>query len=181
MNKQRQFILGLTAVLMFLLSSPASAGGPGTFAGEALSDVEMADIRGGFSLPNGDYMALSLDFMSLRMLTQTDSLQPNATGWVNALNQHARITDKGIEFDMGIFQGGSLAGPNAGGSHFLVPSQTNQANVLGSFNNFSGLANANIITGNFNTATNVNIFNIKVDYIKGADFSRHQLTDFIGF
>jgi hypothetical protein len=40
-----------------------------------------------------------------------------------------------------------------------------------SFTGFSGFANTNLIAGNYNTSSIVNIFNIKVNFFNAKDFN----------
>lgn len=165
--------VSLAAFLMLLLSTPLWADTV-KLDGVGLTEGEMADIRGGFTLDNGDFMALTLDYMKLQYVSQTDSINPNAGAWFNALSQQVRITDKGIEFGSNILQGGG-GGSSLGEAMAL---QNNQVAVANTLSGFTGIGSGNFISGNYNTASIVNIFNIQMDIIKGADLAtlRPQLT-----
>lgn len=168
----------LAVLLLLLLSAPPlRAADIVELDGTGLSDPEMADIRGGFTLDNGDFMALTLDFVKLQF-TSTDALNPNGAPWLNALSQQVRITEEGIEFNMDILQGGDPS--SAASAPGSSPLQNNLIGVANSFNGFSGMANNNFISGNNNIAPIVNIFNIQMDIIKGADLAnlRPQVADY---
>lgn len=158
--------VSLAAFLIFLLTTPLWADTV-TLDGVGLTEGEMADIRGGFTLDNGDFMALTLDYMKLQYVTQADPQNPNSGAWLNALSQQVRITEKGIEFGSNILQGGG--GGNAFGQAMEL--QNNQVAVANSLTGFTGIGSGNFISGNYNTASIVNIFNIQMDIIKGADLA----------
>lgn len=170
----------LAAILVLLLSTPVRGADIVQLDGIGLTEGEMADIRGGFTLGNGDFMALTLDYMKLQFVSQDDPLKANSGAWLNALSQQVRITEKGIEFGSNILQGGSgAAGASADGS--FVPLQNNQVAVAGSLSGFTGVGSGNFISGNYNTASIVNIFNIQMDIIKAADVAavRPELAGFL--
>jgi hypothetical protein len=183
----------LAAVLMGGLPSGALADDQFLLQGETLSEDEMAEARGGLSLPGGGYMEFSMDYLRLQFLGSGDPASQHTSAWVNSISQRATITDEGIKFSMDILQGYSggesgddsdTAGPIGGnnlnarqdpgstgnGQGGFGSSQTNNILAKDSLTGFTGLANTNLIAGNYNSASIVNIFNIKVNFFNANDF-----------
>jgi len=157
--------------------------------GLSLSEDEMAETRGGLSLPGGGFLEFSMDYMRLQFVGNTDPGTPYASTWVNSIKQRATITDDGIQFDMDILQGYSGEGSgedvadSLGGNNLnttqdasLDPTNTtsgplNSILAQNTLTGFSGLANTNLIAGNYNVGSIVNIFNIKVNFFSASDFN----------
>jgi hypothetical protein len=160
--------------------------------GLSLSEDEMAETRGGLSLPGGGFLEFSMDYMRLQFVGNSDLGTPYGSAWVNSIKQRATITDEGIQFDMDILQGYSGEGSgedvadSLGGNNLnttqdptgasLDPTNTtsgplNSILAQNTLTGFSGLANTNLIAGNYNVGSIVNIFNIKVNFFSASDFN----------
>lgn len=124
----------------------------------SLTDPEMAEIRGGFQMPNGNFVYFSMDFMRARFIAQPNTQNP--VGWVNALSQKAVITKEGMAFDLQILQGGDNNSPNS----LPVSNNPGGVSIANSFMNNSGFVNANITTGNYNASSIANLINVHVGF-----------------
>jgi hypothetical protein len=179
-------LIGLAAVLM--VSFPSFALGEDIigFSGKPLTNQEMAETRGGLSLPDGNFIEFSMDFMSLKFLSHNDPNSINNQGWINNIQQKARISNDGIQFDMEILQG-AIGGSNDEGRDAEIQStgndsnnsqgttpQINQVNNVlpcNSFTDFNGMSNANLIAGNYNVGSITNIFNIELNFYNSGNLS----------
>ena len=159
----------LVLALLFFAWPPVLALGLDTIPleGQNLSEAEMAEARGGLSLPGGGVLQFSMDYMRLEYLGNGDP--GTSSAFVNTVSQHAVITDEGIQFDMDVLQG--FSGSNRGGQGGAGSGQANSILANNSLTGFTGLANTNLIAGNFNVASITNIFNIKVNFFGASDFN----------
>lgn len=149
-------------------------------AGEPLQMEEMKDIRGGFTTPNGNFLYFSMDFLRLNLIAHNEPTGMTTDGYVNSLRQQALIgKDGSIQMNLDIFQGGSTAenGISEGGASML-PDQLNSVIINDSFTGFHGLSNANIITGNHNVGSIVNIFNVRLGFFGADSFNSPQAQNF---
>lgn len=177
----KTFFITITAALILAFTSSLVYGEDViAVKGRSLTDQEMFDIRGGFTLPGGDYLYFSMDYLKLNLFSHQDSEAGIPSGYVSSLSQHALITKDGIQLDLNIFQGGGSSSSNTSGSSG-VPVQLNSVLLNNSFTNFDGLANANIITGNYNVASIVNIINLKLGFFNKNDINSVAFKDFIAY
>jgi hypothetical protein len=175
----------LAAILIAGLPSLALGNDLIPLEGESLSIEELADTRGGLSLPGGGMIDFSMEYMRLQFVGNSDPGNPYASTWINSVKQRATITEEGIQFDMDILQGYSgdgdsdenpIAGNNVnstGGSDQANTSSDALNSILAqnSWTGFNGMANTNLIAGNYNVGSIVNIFNIKVNFLRARDFN----------
>jgi len=163
-------------VMVFYLILPHHAMGEDNISlrGISLTEPEMAEIRGGFETPNGNFFYFSMDFMQVRFLSHNELNIQNPVGWVNALSKRAVITKDGMEFEMQIFQAGGGNPENNSTSNSSPSNSSTASNNLGSvsivdsFVNNQGFINANLITGNFNTASIANLINIHIVFVNNT-------------
>ena len=155
--------------------------------GAVLDETEMADIRGGFTTPDGDFLFFSMDFMKFNLMSHSlPGSNGENSGFVNALRQQALIgKDGSIEFNLGIFQNGQTG--SGGGEGSLsgavsgMPQQLNSIIVDDSFQNFQGMNNANLISGNNNVGSIVNIINLQLGIFGKESLGSPSVTDFLNY
>jgi hypothetical protein len=143
----------------------------------SLTEPEMAEIRGGFQMPNGNFVYFSMDFMQVRYLSHNEPNTQNPAGWVNVLSQRAAITRNGMEFNMQILQAGGGENPanngtNSSTQNSLPVQNTPAVSIANSFMNNSGFVNANITTGNFNASSIANLININIGFFNIGNASQ---------
>ncbi|MFZ6006766.1 MAG: hypothetical protein ACOYU2_03820 [Nitrospirota bacterium] len=185
-------IKGLIVIIVMLLAVafPHYAMGDDiVLNGIALTEPEMSEIRGGFQMPNGNFVYFSMDFMQVRFLSHNEPNTQNSSGWVNMLSQRAAITGNGMEFNMQIVQagGGDNHGNNGTNSspgplqiavnpvninNGLPVQNTPDVSIANSLMNNSGFVNANITTGNFNASSIANLININVGFFNIGNASQ---------
>lgn len=160
---KRLFVIVTMLVICGVILPSYAVGDEIALRGTSLTDPEMAEIRGGFQMSNGNFIYFSMDFMQVRFLSHSE---PNNSGaWMNTLSQRAVITNNGMAFDMQIVQagGGDNNGDNTGNSSGTL-SLSPEVSIANSFMNNSGFINANLVTGNYNAASIANLINIHVGF-----------------
>jgi len=170
--ERNQNIKGIFVMIVMLLvvAAPHYAMGEDiVLNGTALTEPEMAEIRGGFQMSNGSFVYFSMDFMRARFIAHSEPNTQNPTGWMNVLSQKAVITKDGMAFDMQIMQagGGDNNSPNS-----LLPNNPGGVSIANSFMNNSGFINANITTGNYNASSIANLINIHVGFFNIGNSSQ---------
>lgn len=173
-------LFALVAVFLLTLAAPVGAVDVLNISGEPLSEMEMADAQGGFTLPSGDFLYFSMDFMRVNLVSHQQPGGTETTGFVNALHQNVVIgKDGSIQLNVDILQagqGGDATNPQ--GATTGVPQQINAVLLNNSFTDFHGLSNANIITGNHNVGSIVNVINLRLGFFNKDSFSTPELRDF---
>lgn len=169
------------AMLLLWIPGPGWGADVLGMSGETLSEEEMAGAHGGFNLPNGDFLYFSMDFMRVNLLSHQQPGGGETSGFVNALRQEALIgKDGSIQLNLDILQAGQEGEASAGPSS-AVPRQINNVLLNNAFTDFQGLANANIITGNYNVGSIVNIINLKLGFFSNQSLGGAQLQDFFSY
>ncbi|MDO3378956.1 hypothetical protein [Geoalkalibacter halelectricus] len=166
----------LAALVFLALARPAAAVDALNLGGEPLSEAEMAEAQGGFTLPNGDFLYFSMDFMRVNLVSHQQPGGADINGFVNSLRQEAVIgKDGSIQVNVDILQAGQGDGIGQNGG---TPQQINAVLLNNSFTNFQGLANANLITGNHNVGSIINVINLRLGFFSKENFSAPDLRDF---
>jgi hypothetical protein len=169
-------VLSFAAIFWLVFSSSAFAGDTLPISGERLSDQEMSEIRGGLTLPGGDFLYFSMEYMKLNLVShnEPDSGSPY---WVNALNQQVVLTENGeIGVALKVLQSGGGDGDTGA---LGQATQLNSILVNDSFSDFSGICSANFITGNNNTASIINVLNFKVGFFSSENLKTNQIQEFL--
>ncbi len=198
----KKSLMGLVALMLFLSASVAFGEDNLGFSGRMLSEGEMSEARGGVSLPGGQFMYFSLDYVRLDMIMDNDSKGLGTIGSFNGLSQEVSIGKDGIKVGMDVIQSflrpsnaagsngssseaGALASNDLSGSALgsgsmntiidaTNPAQINSMLVGGNaFSNFHGISNANLIVGDNNVASIINVFNINLGF-----FNRENMGSF---
>ncbi|WP_305043504.1 hypothetical protein [Geoalkalibacter sp.] len=178
MTKGRGIGWWLLAAMLLWIPGPAWAADVLNMSGEYLSEDEMAATHGGFSLPNGDFLYFSMDFMRVNLVSHQQPGGGETTGFVNALRQEAVIAKDGsIQLNLDILQAGQGGDPLTSQTG-RVPQQINNVLLNNAFTDFQGIANANIISGNYNVGSIVNIINLKLGFFSAENFGGAQLREF---
>ena len=100
-------VLSFAAIFWLVFSSSAFAGDTLPMSGECLSDQEMSEICGGFTLTGGDFLYFSMDYLRLNLVSHNEPDSGNPYGWANALNQQVVLTENGeIGVALNVWQSG---------------------------------------------------------------------------
>lgn len=158
---KRLFVIVTMLVICGVILPSYAVGDEIALRGASLTDPEMAEIRGGFQMSNGNFIYFSMDFLQVRFLSHSEPNNTNPPAWMNTLSQSAVITKDGMAFDMQIVQAGG--GDNTGNSSGTL-SLSPEVSIANSFMNNSGFINANLVTGNYNAASIANLINIHVGF-----------------
>ncbi|RJQ51905.1 MAG: hypothetical protein C4526_09090 [Nitrospiraceae bacterium] len=159
----------LTMLIFLALFSPDAGAEDIMLSGAVLDDNELAEVYGGFMNPDGSFIYFSIEFFQVKgFLNNSPELAEDGT-FLNVLQQRAFITEDGMGVEIDITQNGSLGGIRAEEANGNPMSQSPVNQV--SFINNSGLVNANIINGNFNSASITNLIKIEINFFQVKDFS----------
>ncbi|BCR05074.1 hypothetical protein DESUT3_21430 [Desulfuromonas versatilis] len=172
----RNILTGMFALLILFASSLAHGEDTLALTGDTLSDEQMSEARGGFSLPDGRVLYFDMEYLKLNTVINNDPGFGSTAGFVNGIRQSVKIDQDGIKFDMNILQ--AFNGGDQGAA-LANPDQINNIMVGNSFTDFFGLANTNLIAGNYNTASIVNIFNIRLGFFNAKDIGGFNPMEFM--
>lgn len=170
----------VAAIVLAVALAPGLSEAFGTIEGTPLADEEMAQLRGGFLTPSGNFIYFGMEFMQTQFLAHNDPGNLASGTFINALHQQAAITKDGMAVDLQVLQGGGQANQaNPAAYSIPVPKTAVTSNIM----NNSGLLNTNITVGNFNTSAITNLINVHVGFfnIQNTHQARSVLGNWLGY
>ena len=170
-------VLSFAAIFWLVFGCCAFAEDTLSISGECLSDQEMSETRGGFTLPGGDFLYFSMDFLELGYFSNGELGSESASAWVNAQRQRAVINENGeicAELTIVKIGEGDGAAWALSGSNVL-----NITSVNNSFNDFCGIGTNLQIAGINNTLALQQIFDVSVQFINSNNLEGNHIQEFL--
>lgn len=169
-------LLGFVAMLAIGTVSFAAEPDVIALGGQKLTELDMAETRGGFSLSDGGFITFSMDFLKASFLLDGQAEMPDA--FFNGLSQRAIITDQGMQYDLAVLKGGNMFAFSPTDNAIKII-DNDIVMISDSFKNISGLSNIGIIAGDGNTMVNNMMLKVDIGFYGLRDMASFSAFNFM--